>query len=95
MSDPSSPQNADVKTEISAVHASTVHVAIMNSDFVIVFGIAKPAWSSRQGLVAGGALEAVAAVSLSAVAVKQLIRQLQQAVTGFETATNSTVPEFG
>jgi hypothetical protein len=80
---------------VTPTHATTCHIAINNSDFVLVFAIIKSAWNPQQGLVPGGALEPVATVSVSPVVAKQLVRQLSQAVAGFEGATHSTIPEMG
>ncbi len=87
---PSVPQNV-----VTPKHASTVHLAITNSDFVLVFAVLKPLWEASRGLVQGLVLEEVATVSLSPIAAKQLLRQIKQAIEGFEAETGSIIPQMG
>lgn len=82
-------------TTVTPAHATTCHIAITNSDFVLVFAVAKPSWRSSQGLVMGMELEPVSTVSLSPIAAKQLLNQLTRAISGFEASTHSTIPEIG
>jgi hypothetical protein len=80
---------------IEVKHATATHIAINNSDFVLVFSVVRPFFDSKVGLVPGAKLETVAAIDMNPVAAKQLARALNQAVTNFETATNSIVPDLG
>jgi hypothetical protein len=82
-------------TAVMPSHASTCHIALTNSDFVLVFAVAKPSWRSSQGLVAGLELEPVSTVSLSPITARQLLNQLTQAISDFERTTHSTIPEVG
>jgi len=87
-------QREQAAVPLDPVHATTVHLAMHNADLVIVFGRVSP-FFGPSGLVNQAAFSAVACVSLSTVAAKQLVRGLEKTLEDFEKATGVKVPEFG
>lgn len=95
MSEPETSNSPVARGVVTPKHAATVHLAITNADFVLVFAILKPFWEAQQGLVPGMSLEEVATISLSPITAKQLLRQLTRAIDGFEAVTGVVIPEMG
>jgi hypothetical protein len=90
---PARPEEEATKT-LNPVHATTIHLAVNNSDFIVVFGEIRPLFGSR-GLVPSIHLEPVAAVTMSPITAKQLCRGLTKAIENFEQESGSKIPEMG
>jgi hypothetical protein len=81
-------------TNLRPVHATIAGVAVHNADFVIAFGVIVPSFG--QGCLGSKvSLEALANVSLSPPAAKQLFNQLGRAIDNFEKATGISIPVIG
>jgi hypothetical protein len=78
-------------TYLSPVHATTVHLAVNNADFVVAFALIKPAFGSR-GLQPGYEMQSVGCISLSPATAKQMYRALGRAISTFEEGTGVAIP---
>jgi hypothetical protein len=83
-----------VPAVVNVPHATTVHITVLNGDFIFVYGHVLPLFGS-EGLSAQFNLEAVSSVSLNPIAAKQLMHAITRAITQFEEATHSVIPDIG
>lgn len=79
---------------LQPIHATAVNLAVNNSDFVLVFVQITPILG-QEGLTSQIAVVPVATVSMSPATAKQLRRQLDLAIGGFEESTGVTIPDLG